>query len=171
MRTQWYDFNKQKNPVNCRVLGEIGVGEWRWKCTKIIDSSIDLVSRAEENDISRICKVVISICQRCLPSPMFFLGMLPFEYLSKKKKKDSKKHPSSFLPPLNIYSIFLTVGTKLATKSREMWSTGQDFIFDMFDSQVQHTESGKKIWGKIWMSTETTLRSLDFNDILTYGVI
>lgn len=99
------------------------------------------------------------------------LGNVAFWISLQKKKKDSKKHPSSFLPPLNIYSIFLTVGTKLATKSREMWSTGQDFIFDMFDSQVQHTESGKKIWGKIWMSTETTLRSLDFNDILTYGVI
>lgn len=71
--------------MNCRVLGEIGFGEWRWKCTKIIDSSIDLVSGAEETEISRICKVVISICQRCLPLPMFFLGMLPFEYYSGKQ--------------------------------------------------------------------------------------
>lgn len=82
--------------MNWRVPGEIGAGERRWKCTKIIDSSIDLVSRAEENEISRICKVVISICQRCLPSPMFFLGMLLFEYLS--EKQGHKKHPSFFLP-------------------------------------------------------------------------
>jgi hypothetical protein len=47
---------------------------------KIIDSNIDLMSRAEDSEISRICKVVISICQRCLPLPMFFLGMLSFEY-------------------------------------------------------------------------------------------
>lgn len=71
--------------MNGRVPGEIEVGGWRWKCTKIINSSIDPVSRAEEKEISRICKVVISICQGCLPSPMFFLGILPFEYLSGKQ--------------------------------------------------------------------------------------
>lgn len=84
MRNQWYDFNKLKNIVNCRIPGETEAGERRWKCTKIIDSSIDLVSRAEK-EISRICKVVISICQGCLPSPMFFLGILPFEYISGKQ--------------------------------------------------------------------------------------
>ena len=71
----------------------IGTGEERWKCTKIIDSNIDLVSQAEEK-ISRICKVVISICQRCLPSPMFFLGMLPSEYIS--GKQDHKRNPFFF---------------------------------------------------------------------------
>ena len=40
----------------------------------------------------------------------------------------------------------------------------------MFDSQMQQTESGKKVWGKIWMSIESTLRSPNFNDSLTYGV-
>ena len=100
MRNQWYDFNKlkeKKNPVNYRVpVGGgwgIGTGEERWKCTKIIDSNIDLVSQAEEK-ISRICKVVMSICQRCLPSPMFFLGMLPSEYIS--GKQDHKRNPSFF---------------------------------------------------------------------------
>lgn len=46
-----------------------------------MDSRIDAVSGAEdEAEISGICKVVISVCQRCLPLPMFFLGMLSFEY-------------------------------------------------------------------------------------------
>lgn len=81
MRNWQHDFNKlKKNSVNCIVSGEVEVGEWRWKCTKIIDSNIDLVSKAEETEISRICKVVISICQRCLPLPTFCLGMLSFEY-------------------------------------------------------------------------------------------
>lgn len=52
-----------------------------------------------------------------------------------------------------------------------MWSMKQDFIFDIFNLQMQQVESGKKICGKIWMSIESTLRNLDFDDNLTYGVI
>lgn len=52
-----------------------------------------------------------------------------------------------------------------------MWNMRQDIIFDMSDLQMEQVESGKKIWDKIWMSTESTLRSLDFSNILTYGVI
>lgn len=95
MRNQQCDFNKlKKKSLNCRVSGEIEIGEWRWKCANIIDSCIDPVSSAVEQEISRICKVVISICQRCLPLPMFFLGMLSFAY------EITRKHPSS-LPPEN----------------------------------------------------------------------
>lgn len=82
MRNQQCDFNKlKKKSPNCRVSGEIEVGKWRWKCAKIMDSRIDAVSGAEDEvEISGICKVVISVCQRCLPWPMSFLGMLSFEY-------------------------------------------------------------------------------------------
>lgn len=59
----------------------------------------------------------------------------------------------------------------LGTKSTEIWNAGQDFIFDMFELLVQQIGSGEKIWGKIWMSFASTLRNLDFGNILTHGII
>lgn len=53
----------KKKLSNCRVFGEIEVGKWRWKCVKIMDFRIDVVSGVEdEAEISGICKVVISVC-------------------------------------------------------------------------------------------------------------
>ena len=62
------------------------------------------MSQAEEKEISRICKVVISVCQRCLPSPTFFLGMQPFEYISGKQEHTKKSFFSSF--PSEILKSF-----------------------------------------------------------------
>lgn len=52
-----------------------------------------------------------------------------------------------------------------------MWKMRQEYTLDMFDLQMQQAESGEKIWDKIWMSVESTLRGLDIGDILTYGIL
>lgn len=63
-----------------------------------------------------------------------------------------------FLPPLLIHFLiyFSALGTMLGTKSTEIWTMRPNFIFDMFELQVQQAESGMQGRGKIWMSFDLT---------------